>query len=188
MSAAKELFELQMRQQGHDDRVHRDILCLPVQARIKHMVFHFAKYTGHLIKAKQERDEKLLMSTLVDTWVIVLASSNMLNIKLSKALNIEEKDFPNLSEVGQGLAASLYPSSSDVYDLGLCELGKITGRMAKACESLDHLEKWDYRSCLEQCIIEIAKLSLAMSSLIRRDLGPLVYERWEAVERKSIFS
>lgn len=187
MSVENELLKLQKAQLHHDELAHKDILCLPVQTRIKHMVLHFAKYTGHLVEARQLQSHELLVSTIIDTWIIVLASANILNLRLSEKLNPEGCTYQNLHSLGQAFADSHFISPNDVYDLSLFELGKITGRMAKACESLDHMERFASRESLEEGVIGIARLLLAVSALLRINLLPLVSRRWIEVERKLIF-
>ncbi len=187
MSVENELLILQKKQLHHDELAHKDILCLPVQARIKHMVLHFAKYTGHLVEARQLQSHELLVSTVVDTWIIVLATANMLNLRLSEKLKPEGSTYQNLHSLGQAFADSQCISPNDAYDLSLFELGKITGRMAKACESLDHMERFASRESLEEGVIGIARLLLAVSALLRINILPLVSRRWIEVERKSIF-
>jgi hypothetical protein len=185
MTAATELTNLQVEQLQHDEFAHKDILCLPIQTRIKHMVLHFSKYVGKLVEARQLQSHELLVSTIVDTWIIVLASANMLNLKLSERLNSEDRAYQNLNSLGQTFVHCI--ASSDPFDLALFELGKITGRMAKACESLDHMEGFSSRESLEEGVLEIARLSLAVSALLQINLLPFVSHRWKQVERKSIF-
>lgn len=187
MNAANELMNFQIAQLKHDELAHKDILCLPIQARIKHMVLHFSKYVGKLVEARQLQSHELLVSTLVDTWVIVLASANMLNLRLSEKLNSEDCTFYSLHSLGQTFASSDFINSSNPYELALFELGKITGRMAKACESLDHMEQFASRESLEQGVLAVARLTLALSALLSINLPLLVSHRWKEVERKSIF-
>lgn len=187
MSSADELITFQEDQLRHDELVHKDILCLPIQTRIKHMVLHFSKYTGHLIEARETLNKDLLVATVVDSWIIVLASSNMLNLHLSEKLLPEKAKYKDLQSLGLAFASSNSILCNNSYDLALFELGKITGRMAKACESLDHMERFDSRGTLERCVIDIAQLLLAISAQLEIDLPSLLFRRWEEVERKSIF-
>lgn len=187
MSAATELTKFQLEQLQHDEFAHKDILCLPIQTRIKHMVLHFSKYVGKLVEARELQSREMLVSTIVDTWIIVLASANMLNLKLSERLNSEDRTYQNLNSLGQTFVDSHCIASSDPFDLALFELGKSTGKMAKACESLDHMEGFSSRESLEEGVLEIARLSLAVSARLQINLLPFVSHRWRQVERKSIF-
>lgn len=187
MSTADELTVFQEDQLRHDELVHKDILCLPIQTRIKHMVLHFSKYVGHFAEARETLNKELLTATIVDSWIIVLACANMLNLRLSEKLQYEKGKYEDLHSLGQVLISSSFILSSSSYDLALFGLAKVTGRMAKACESLDHMEKFDSRGTLEDSVIDIARLLLAISAQLEIDLPALVSHRWEEVERKSIF-
>jgi hypothetical protein len=187
VSAGNDLSNLQSIQHGHDEKYHQDIWCLPFNARIKHMVLHFSKYTGKFILAEEHQDRSLLTATLIDSWIITLASANMLNLMLSTLLGLENADKPNLRRVGQSLVTSDFASSENPHLLAVRQLGKITGRMAKACESLDHMEAFDSRGTLEKGVLDVTKLCLALAALLDLDLIPLVHARWGEIESKSIF-
>lgn len=188
VSVANELLMLQKSQLAHDEIAHKDILCLPVQARIKHMVLHFAKYTGHFLEAKENQQLEVLKSTVVDAWIIALASSNMLNLHLSKELHVKDFQCSSLQGLGHIILNKSSFANQDPYDVAIFGLGKITGRMAKACESLDHMERFDSRGVLDQCILEAVGLLIALSSLLQLNLPRLVCERWKKVESKLILS
>lgn len=187
MNAAIELMNLQVEQLQHDELAHKDILCLPIQTRIKHMVLHFSKYVGRFIEARQLQSHELLISTLVDTWIIVLASANMLNIRLPEKLNLDVRENENLNSLGEVFANVPFIPTSDPFDLILFELGKTTGRMAKACESLDHMERFSSRESLEEGVVEIARLAMLVSAILKINISLLVSSRWKEIERKSIF-
>lgn len=187
LSAGYDLSALQSAQHHHDQRYHQDIWCLPFNARIKHMVLHFSKYTGRFISADEAQDHSILIATLIDTMIITLASANMLNLKLASLLGLEKTDKPNLRSIGKTLAASEFSATKNPHQLAAYQLGKIAGRMAKACESLDHMEAFDSRNVLEKGVLDISKLCLALAALLDLDLIPLIHTRWEEVEAKSIF-
>lgn len=186
-NAENELSNLQSLQHTHDENYHQDIWCLPFNARIKHMVLHFAKYTGKFLLAEENQDASLFGPTVVDAWIITLASANMLNLKLASALDLDSATKADLLSVGQALLASHFASARNPYLLAIHEIGKITGRMAKACESLDHMEAFDSRETLERGALDMAKLCLALAASLDFDLIPLVHARWKEVESKSIF-
>lgn len=184
---ADELMAFQHEQLRHDEIAHKDILCLPVHARIKHMVLHFAKYSGRLVEARERQDYGLMKHTVVDTWVIVLASANMLNIDISKHLINEQEAGDNSLTSMVAKFISRFSSYDSPFDLAQFELARIAGRMAKACESLDHMERFDSRVHLEEGVIDAARLILALVSWLRMDLKSAVLSRWKQVEQKSIF-
>jgi len=183
---ADELITFQHEQLRHDEIAHKDILCLPVHARIKHMVLHLAKYSGRFVEAREMQDYGLMKHTVVDSWVIVLASANMLNLDLARFLIDEQEPEDCLTSVVAKFVSrfSLYESP---FDLAQFELAKIAGRMAKACESLDHMERFDSRGHLEEGVIDAARLILVLVDWLRMDLRSAVISRWKEVEDKSIF-
>lgn len=182
MNIRNQLLELQFAQQQHDELAHRDILCLPMKDRIKHMVLLFTKYAGRLAELQVKRDDARLVATLVDTFIICLASANSLSMRLSERLSDTGTEKPQ-SDLG-----NLRGLISELPRIALPYLAKITGEMAKACESMDHLEQFDYRATFEQGIEEITDLSLLIAKSLNLDLTDLVRRRWAQVEQKSIFS
>jgi len=179
MSMIDQFSELQTEQQRHDDLAHRDILCLPVQDRIRHMVLHFAKYCGHLADIQNVYNEARFTSTLVDTTIICLASANSLSIKLADSIQdqVSRSDRTTKFRAQAGISQEL---STEFF----VQLSKVTGTMAKACESLDHLESFDYRGTLERGVITIASLSAMVADRAGIELPTLVRARWERIERK----
>ncbi len=179
MSIIDQFSSLQTEQQRHDDLAHRDILCLPVQDRIRHMVLHFAKYCGHLADIQNIHNEARFTSTLVDTTIICLASANSLSIKLADSVHDQasRSDWTTKFKARTGISQEL---STEFF----VQLSKVTGTMAKACESLDHLEGFDYRGTLERGVVAIASLSVMVADRAGIDLPALVRARWEQIERK----
>jgi hypothetical protein len=174
-----ELVSLQQEQLRHDQLAHADILCLPVQQRLTHMVLHFSKYTGAL--SQPLHDEKF-QAILVDTLIIALATANALNVHLAKRIR-EETGASSFSE----LEHIMHIDRHHVRETVFLKLAFATGTMAKACESLDHLEAYDFRITLERQVIEVAFLVLAAATALRMNFGSMVRARWDAVERRSIF-
>lgn len=179
MSMLDQMSNLQIEQQRHDDLAHRDILCLPVQDRIRHMVLHFAKYCGHFADIQAVQSEARFISTFVDTTIICLASANALGIKLAGFVQDQasRSDWTTKFKAQTGISQEL---STEFF----IQLSKVTGTMAKACESLDHLESFDYRGTLERGVVAIASLCAAVADRAGVDLPTLVRSRWERIERK----
>ena len=188
MTYAIPLIELQHEQRQHDELSHRDILCLAVRDRLKHMVLHHAKYAGRLYELNELKVEKNLdriTSTVVDAFIICLATANTLNINLQQRLSDKSKVLPfTQQDTPSGEGARNF---GDIEDL-LKTLFIETGKMAKACESLDHLEKYDYRAVLEEGTVELTKAILDFVDRQKFDLCKAVEARWREVEQKSIFS
>jgi hypothetical protein len=179
MSMIDQFSSLLVEQQRHDDLAHRDILCLPVQDRIRHMVLHFAKYCGHFADIQSVHSDERFISTFVDTTIICLASANALGIKLTGLVKDQTShaDWATKFKTQTGISQEL---SRELF----VRLSKITGTMAKACESLDHLESFDYRGTLERGVVAIASLCAVVADRAGVDLPTLVRARWDQIERK----
>ena len=176
------LIELQDHQRQHDELAHTDILCLTVRDRMKHMVLHYAKYAGRLYSLKSD-DFARISATVVDTFIICLATANTLNIDLQQRLSNRSKVLP----FDQGMSNQKEDDRS-AFDVLVGSLIVEAGKMAKACESLDHLEKYDYRAVLEEGTIGLTKAVLEFAQDQGIDLRQAVATRWRQVEEKSIFS
>lgn len=173
------LSALQYEQQQHDEIAHRDILALPLDRRLTHMVLHFAKYSGRLFRDEMQEREKL-ERVIVDTAVICLASANALGIRLADrtseyskggrhgwgARPLHDRDVGSIARwLGMGLALE-------------------TAEMAKACESLDHLEDFPFRRTIECGVVEIAGLAVAAANAAQINVVERVRQRWAGIEGK----
>jgi len=189
MTISNELFQLQIEQKKHDELCHRDILCLPVQRRITHMSLHFAKYTGHIAQLENEDNEKLI-NTLIDSIIICLASANCLNINLSEMITFGDVlGRRNINDLDKAFYAKYHQYvDNNLIGFLLKKYAFHSGNIAKACESLDHLEPYDFRLNIEKEVIELTELSLLYLAKLDVDTMFLVKQRWKFVENKSIFS
>jgi hypothetical protein len=174
MNTYSELCDLQLEQQRHDDVAHRDILSLDVQDRVKHMVLHFAKYSGYFVTAQETRDQVKFVATLVDTFIICLACANALRFRLNDLLRDEGHSFFDLGAADKLIDMTWF----------IPRFAKATGSMAKACESMDHFERLDYHAILEKGLVEIASMCIAAAQKANVNLSRLTRDRWTAVERK----
>lgn len=163
-----DLYAMQSEQRLHDEKSHVEILCLPLKQRITHMVLHFSKYAGRVLGGAAT--DEMFTRTLVDTFIISLASANALAINLSRT-----------PEGAPSLAARQIGGPITDEHFGK-KLAAITGRMAKACEAMDHLEKFDSRSALEAGIFDICQLCLEAAVSRSVELGQLTRSRWKMIE------
>lgn len=180
MDSLTNLLVMQREQLDHDLRAHRDILALSTQSRLAHMTLHFAKYVGVLSGAS---DLATVQRVLVDALIIGLASANSLNVDLSKRIP-EQCNVNSMNE----LTLSMSINGSNVHAATLRLMAIATGRMAKACESMDHMERYDCRGNLEREVVEISCIVLAAFKALAIDPSDLIRTRWRQVERKSIFA
>lgn len=189
---SKTLMQLEQQQKQHDHEFHPDIFNLSYPNRMRHLVFHFAKYTGRLAEASLEDPEartSRIDGTIADTFVVVLSASDVLQVNLDEALT---ERYQTSSKTGiAGWAAALqdrYPRPPD-GPLGRWwfeELAKSSGRMAKAMESLDHMEPLNVRAVLQAALEEILAQCLLFANIRGLDLGEVVERRWKEIEEKRI--
>lgn len=184
-SAEAILLPLQRKQQEHDLLAHRDILNLDTQTRLKHMTLHFLKYAGKMMQARADESISLLCSTLVDTFIICLATANALNVSVGRSLGIEARD---LDELASAIDSASHPAQINAYDSALFGFLIIAGRMAKSIESTDHLERGNPRAELEELVVELTRIVLREIGALKLPLTEMIYKRWSAVEEKSIFA
>ena len=142
------------------------------------MVLHFAKYVGRLAPGNSF-DRILVERTMVDTFIIVLAISNALNLDLANRVKFGSGSL--------GLRVSEH-ATDEAFAMSLfISMAQVTGRLAKACESLDHVEDFDSRKELERGVAELCAISLAAALRLDIDLAERTKSKWSALERKNVF-
>ncbi|HEY2922929.1 MAG TPA: hypothetical protein VGK77_28455 [Candidatus Binatia bacterium] len=161
------LLEFQRRQKEHDVKSHWDIVCLSSQDRLKHLVLHFSKYVGRLAG---NIDNKSTAVTIADTFIISLATANVLNLNLS-------------AKCGSG-RVNTEMSPVEIHKRFWIGLAIATGHMAKACEALDHVERFNSREQLEIAVIEICNLCLDAAASMGIVLDEAVLARWNEIDAK----
>lgn len=156
---------LQLAQFKHDETYHREISRLSVQDRLKHMTLHFAKYAGSLATDVSECQYKRI---LTDAFIIAVSSANILNLDIGQKLTLDRLISQSNIDFQRGLSIA-------------------AGRMAAACEKLDHLEAVPFREDLIEGILDI--LALTINEFVNRELQAekLVSDRLTPVKQKSMF-
>jgi hypothetical protein len=184
---AENLLGLQWIQLNHDERYHKDIVRLPVADRLKHFALHMAKYVGYFAEAIDSEDSTLLERTLVDAFIISLASANTLNLDLGHALSrYATSEVDSLRTLRFKLAHEFFPEGADGVRF-LKELARRTSRFAKACESLDHVESHPFREAMSSSVLDIFQLLLAESSVAGIDPVERAKARIQDIEPRNIF-
>lgn len=163
---AEELALIQFEQFQHDEAFHREISRLTVQRRLTHMTLHFAKYAGYLAEGA---DDERFRRTVTDLFVIGVSTLNGLNLRIH----------PLLVEIGR-------PKESTPDELTR-QVTIHAGRMASACERLDHLEDFPYRTVLRDAAVELVALGLSIAQHRGWSMPELVERRLRPVKAKSIF-
>ena len=176
--------QMQQLQAQHDTKYHQDIAVLDTQSRLRHLTLHFGKYSGRLARARDLEEGKLrsqLEKTLTDTFIIALSAANVLNLNLDEIMK---------KNVGSSLISE-YPTDSITSLEKIREktmYGLVIGQsdLAKALESMDHVEEGTHRTILESGVIEITKTVLKGSKMMKMDLVNETLSRWEYVEKNRI--
>jgi hypothetical protein len=184
-SAEEILLPLQRLQLAHDEAAHRDILSFSLHTRLKHMVLHFYKYAGNIEAARVTGDRVALRRTLVDAYIICMASANALNLSLGEALPVyaEARDLDSLAQVfGRKLIGR------DVFSEAISQFVLIGGKMAKALESEDHMEDGNPRAAMMMLVPRMTEAVLGLLGHLDGGLDTAVRKRLQSVEQKSIFS
>jgi len=177
------MLQIQREQLAHDIIAHRDILNLDTTTRLKHMALHFLKYAGKIAAVSGVRDNEKLAHTVIDAFIICLATANALNVNLGKYWSCTGKDLQNLAE-----QMASEEDIDDIFIFSLFSLVEISGKMAKSIESTDHLERGNPRDELEDLIPKLARSMLLTLGILKTPIEDSVKRRWIAVESKSIFS
>jgi len=161
---------IQIEQFRHDELYHREISRLPTQAKLKHMALHFAKYAGNLMESGD--DPTVFKRIVTDVFVIGTTTANSLNVRLSDELTDiagdTSFDADSLAAMSTALAVN-------------------AGRMAAACEKLDHLEDYPFRPVIKAATVELLRASLNVCRTEGWVIQDLVAARLQPVKEKSIF-
>ena len=154
---------------AHDARFHRDIQGLTLGPRLQHLTLHFAKYVGRLAESSDGAVQTTARRTLIDCLIIGFSACNALGIDASELL---------------ATARPTHHESLTASQLAILLAGPV-GRLAKACEALDHLEDLAYASHMRRAIVDIVALLLPLWSA-HGSLAKEVRDRWEAIESGQI--
>lgn len=183
-SAEDILLPLQKMQQAHDEVAHRDILSFDLYKRLKHMVLHFYKYAGRIETARNAGDLLQLRRTLIDTFIICMASANAMNLSLGEAIT-EVAETSDLDSLAHELGKKR--QSTDLFAESVRTLVILGGQMAKAIESADHMERGDPRAVMETLTSQLTVAVLGILGHLDGKLDSDVRARLRGVELKSIF-
>src|SRR5438128_436471 len=186
MTAREQFLALQWPQLKHDEAYHKDVVILPLAQRIKHMALHNAKYTAYLLDAAESGDGTRFTNTLIDAFIIALASANTLNQDLGLELGEGAETSSSLQALGANLMVDLPRADADPLWL-VRTFARHNGQLAKACESWDHLESVPFREAMKSCNVALLKAVLAEASARGLNIGEAYKTRIREVETRSIF-
>jgi hypothetical protein len=185
INAATLLRTLQKGQRDHDVTAHKDIYYLSSPNRVMHLTLHVSKYAGRL--AKRRLAKKELEVTIVDAFLIALSAAEVLEIDLSQAF--KRWTDPRKRDTLQSLGLILNKERIKAYTLPdwyFRQVADVAGKMAKACESLDHMEPVPYRDMLSAAILDLCRTTIVAAAVLALDLSAAVRKRWKAIEAKKI--
>lgn len=160
---ASVLDQLQWGQFEHDEKYHREIARLTVQDRLKHMALHFSKYAGEIFAEPSDDKYRRLVT---DTLIIAISAANTLNIRIADIVGQTEAD--NATDFDRQLVIA-------------------AGRMATACEKLDHLEDFPFRTHIAGEVVKIINAALTVFFDKGWDVPSTIKNRLAPVKAKSIF-
>ncbi len=150
---------------------------------MRHLTFHVAKYSGRLAAAPSTKETG---RTIVDAFIVSLSAADVLKISFAKEFEklTRMSDHKGLSALGRAL--DMEGTADNVVEWYFRQLALIGARMAKACESLDHMESFPYRDTLSGAVIDLARACLVAASRVDLDLEAAVRRRWEEIEAQRI--
>lgn len=157
--------QVQFAQFEHDEKYHREISRLSIQDRLRHMALHFSKYAGRL---HNEPTGEVIERTAIDSLIIAISCANILNRRVSEFVGVN-----SIAPVG--------------FEEFRHTLTIAAGKMAGACERIDHLESFPYRDAIQEQVEVILVASCAFISGLNLDPVSEMSSRLSGVKAKSIF-
>ena len=184
MSARDQMLTLQWMQLKHDESYHKDIMILSPGQRVKHMALHNAKYTAYFLHAIETSNEDRFLQTLVDAFIIAIATANALNQNLGGEL-VGANSSPTVNALGYALAKQSTRAGDRKWIVW--EFIRHNGMLSKLCESLDHLEPLPFRQGMKECNLSLLQSILIEASASDIDLICAYKTRIRDVESRSMF-
>ncbi|PXW76461.1 hypothetical protein C7451_105236 [Blastomonas natatoria] len=129
------------------------------------MALHFAKYAGRL---QEDSSNLTFKKVATDSLIIAISSANILNIDLTT----EGLDCASSDSAREGFAKRLAIAA---------------GRMAGACERLDHLEDFPFRAAITAEVLSILRACIDLFDAEGWLLAQEREKRLAPVKAKSIF-
>lgn len=151
--------DIQWRQEEHDKLFHWDIYSLSKPARLRHLIFHMAKYQGKYLEAQYADNQVKMREVVVDSFILLTSMANVLGY-------------------------SIQDNSAKVPGMSYNELVIETGRLCKTIEAWDHMEAINFRA---EFVSSIEKLFRLWSLLPEADdvRWKDMLERLEFIESKN---
>lgn len=181
------MLDLQREQFEHDERFHKEILRLNIHARLNHMALHFCKYTGQFAAVCASGDAELRSRTIIDSFIISLCSANVLNLNLTEYVAPALGLTATFRDIGLHLANRLYPEARLDDSWLLLTHAIHSGKMAKACEKIDHLEAFPFRDELNDSVIKICQIAIVAAIANNIDILSSIRGRRTSIRQRNSF-
>ncbi|MEJ5205977.1 hypothetical protein NK318_01165 [Acinetobacter junii] len=193
MAVRKILKTLETKQLLHDVRYHQDIWTLNTQSKARHMAAHIGKYSGQLLDSIRgtDSDSDIIQKYIIDSLIINFSYANIFLGLLSNKLDenyLNQKDFKELiNTVGFSYLTSKGYSLNNGSALDLAmDMCILAGKILKTVESLDHVEKHDFRQNFESYSIDLFEILLALCYVYNiYEVVQLIENRLFSVEQKN---
>jgi hypothetical protein len=165
---------LQAAQSDHDQFAHTEIHNTTYQARLNHYVLHFFKYASNLDdincnEDKQAEKNKKSLKQIRDTFLLLMAIGNNLNIDWDKKLNtshyIDFRDILKNEYISNNISEENYISKAFHSVL------KKGAKLAKVIESIDHMEPIHINNSFEEHSMNMLKDLLPIMGFMQEVLG-----------------
>lgn len=198
MSAQKILKELEIKQMSHDDRYHKDVWVLSTQGKAKHMAAHIGKYSGQILEVIRapEADRVKIQKYVIDSLIINFSYANIFVYRLSKHLHSDYLHLSNLEELRDAiakdyLARKAYTQEEPLshgLDLAM-DMCILASKVLKTVESLDHVEKHDFRANFNRYVIDIFEVLITFCFIYNiNGIENLIADRMYEVEQRHEYS
>lgn len=165
-SSSDAVRRMQFLQRVHDENFHPEIARLDLSRRMVHLVLHLAKYSGDMRNAELNGDHEGYRRAVVDAIIIASSGSTALHINLIDVCVLHGASDPG--EFRDQMMISV-------------------GRIAKAVESLDHVENYPSRKVLNEEFPRIFWSAYREVERLEGDVIKLVNSRLSSVRSKHIF-
>jgi hypothetical protein len=176
---------MQWRQLNHDELYHREIARLSVGDKMKHMTLHLSKYLGNLVEAVEAHDACCIEHQIVDAVIIITAAANTVNLNVAQSLGPIVDQVGSLSELGLSLPSDRRRNDPEGWLVK--QLAIKIGRLAKACESLDHVEAYPFRERMQECLLDLYKLIISEAALRQLDIEARIEGRLDSIRSRHVF-
>ncbi|MDC4620906.1 hypothetical protein WKH30_15030 [Acinetobacter baumannii] len=193
MSAQEILKKLEIKQMSHDVRYHKDVWVLSTHGKAKHMAAHIGKYSGQILETIRDPNLDLIKihKYVIDSLIINFSYANIFVHRISKHLSPSYLQLANLHELRDTLAQEYltrkaYTQQASQHGLDVAmDMCILSSKILKTVESLDHVEKHEFRANFNQYVIDIFEILITLCFIYNIDgIENLIADRMYEVEQR----